>query len=159
MSDSNGSRAVATADKLDPLLNTHTTPAETPDEQRTLISHDDDHRRWPSVSEREVQQALFKPKDTSPGEDKIPNSAWKHAWPFLKTTIKRLFHACLNNGYHPNIFKNAKMIAIAKPNRVKTSPRSCPLISLLPTLGKAIERLIANRLACEAIARNIIPPR
>lgn len=158
MNHQNGTKAITTEEKSNLLLDTHTIPAEPTTEERP-IEIIEDEMAWPGVSDEEVKRALFKPKDTSPGEDKIPNSAWKKAWPYLKTIIMRLFQACVGIGYHPNTFKQANMIAIVKPNRDKTLPRSYRLISLLSTLGKAIERLVAARLAREAISKDIIPSK
>jgi len=49
-----------------------------------------------------------------------------------------------------------KYAAIKPGKRPKWNPRSYRLIALLPTLGKGLERVIARRLAFEAIERGTI---
>ena len=68
-----------------------------------------------------------------------------------------LFNCSLKWGIYPERFKQAKICVIAKPGRRdKSCPRSYRMISLLPALGKCLERIIARRLSLLAISKEII---
>ncbi|KAL5601097.1 uncharacterized protein BROUX77_005346 [Berkeleyomyces rouxiae] len=113
-----------------------------------------------SFTEKEIRDAMWKPKNTAPRVDNIPNAALKLTWPSLKDIYVKFFHGCIRWGHHPASFKHSAMVVLPKPgDRDMSSPRSYRLISLLPTLGKALERLIAKRLSYVAVERSIIPPR
>ncbi|KAL2890718.1 endonuclease/reverse transcriptase [Ceratocystis lukuohia] len=112
---------------------------------------------WPSLTREEVRDSLWKPANTAPGADRITNEVWKRAWEPLGNMITKLYNLCLENGNHPSIFKEADLVAIPKPGRPRDEPRSYRLISLLPTLGKGMERAVARRLAEEAVQKRIIP--
>ena len=114
---------------------------------------------WSRVSLSEARSALLSPGNTAPGLDEIPPNALKLAWEVIARPIHVLYDCALAWGYHPSIFRQATLCTIQKPGkRDRSSPRSYRLIALLSTLGKGLERLIARRLAREAIAREIIPP-
>ncbi|KAL5596915.1 uncharacterized protein BROUX77_006863 [Berkeleyomyces rouxiae] len=112
---------------------------------------------WPPLSSDEVKAAIWKPANTAPGADRIPNEVWKRAWKPLGNLITGLYNLCLDSGHHPSTFKKADLVAIPKPGRPRQAPRSYRLISLLPTLGKGLERAVARRLAEESIERETIP--
>ena len=58
-----------------------------------------------------------------------------------------------------SVFKKARLCVVLKEGkRDKSNPRSYRLISLQSTLGKGLERMIARRLAYEAVEREVIPP-
>ena len=67
-----------------------------------------------------------------------------------------LYRGCLINGYHPQAFKASTVIALPKPGRDHTSPRGFRLISLLSVLGIGLERIVARRLAHQAVTNKII---
>ncbi|KAL5606455.1 uncharacterized protein BROUX77_003648 [Berkeleyomyces rouxiae] len=113
-------------------------------------------RELGEVTEEEVRTALFRPGNTAPGTDGIPNSAWKTAWKVLGPHLTALFRDCLEVGWHPKSFKTAVLVVIPKPGRDKSLPRSYRVISL-STLGKGLERLVARRLAVQAVELKIIP--
>lgn len=58
----------------------------------------------------------------------------------------------LKEGYHPQVFKNATLYALPKPGkRSRSLSRFYRLIVLLSCLGKALERIVARRLAYIAL--------
>lgn len=114
-------------------------------------------RGWLPFSEAEVHHAISKPANTAPGPDGISNSVWKLTWEVLKGHITAHFNNCVRSGYHPKRYRTASLVVIRKPGRNPKSPRSYRLISLLSTLGKGIERVVARRMAMEAIHYGIIP--
>jgi len=62
------------------------------------------------------------------------------------THLTRLLNHLLWLGYFPTCWKRAKVIPIPKPNKPGTDPNSYRPISLLSTLRKLFERIIAVRL-------------
>ncbi|KAL5611480.1 uncharacterized protein BROUX77_001636 [Berkeleyomyces rouxiae] len=109
------------------------------------------------ITKHEVKAALWKPQNTAPGLDSLSNNALKLAWPALGKQITYLFKVSFSWGLHPSPFKQAKVIALAKPNKKdRSSPRSYRLISLLPTLAKCLERIVARRLSLWALEKGHI---
>ncbi|KAJ6437079.1 reverse transcriptase [Purpureocillium lavendulum] len=94
----------------------------------------------PKVPIEEVQDALLRTGNTSPGSDNITG--------------------CLSLGYHPLRFKEAEVVMIEKPGKRDLSKaRAWRPISLLSCLGKGLERLIARRLAWASIRYGILHPQ
>ncbi len=103
--------------------------------------------------------ALFKAKNTAPGQDEIPPAAIKKAWPHIKDVVYSLYALCLQEGWHPSPFRKATLCVIEKAGkRDRASPRSYRLIALLSVLGKGLERVVARRLAWEAVTKKVLPP-
>ena len=57
----------------------------------------------------------------------------------------------------PEKWKRAKIVMIAKPGKPRGNPENYRPISLLPTLGKIVERLVLTRLDEQCEELNIIP--
>ncbi|KAL1978472.1 hypothetical protein VTN31DRAFT_1331 [Thermomyces dupontii] len=81
----------------------------------------------------------------TPGVDGIPNAVIKKGWRLIKDPVVRLYKACAKVGWHPTAFKEALLVAIPKPRKDPTLPRSYRPIALLSTLGKGLERVFAKR--------------
>ena len=64
----------------------------------------------------------------------------------------------MDSGYHPKAWRTLIAVAIQKPNRDYSQPRSYRLIQLLEVIGKALERIQARRLAYIAAKYNLVPP-
>ncbi len=76
-----------------------------------------------------------------------------------KEEVTRLFQRCLEEGYHPSVFKNATLCALPKPGkRPRSLPQSYHLIALLSCLGKVLEPVIARRLAYIALKYKLFSP-
>lgn len=70
-----------------------------------------------------------------------------------------MFQLCLEEGYHPAVFKTAILCALPKPgNRPKHLPRSYRLIALLSCLGKVLERFVARRLGDIGLKSRLVSP-
>ena len=84
----------------------------------------------------------------SPGIDGIIGEMCKRAWMAAPDFIESLYNKCLLSGYFPNDWKIANVVILLKGlGRVRNNPESYRPISLLPVLGKALERLMVSRLA------------
>ena len=154
-----GSMASSNEEKRSLLQETHLpadrSHADIPSPTNTTSSR----QPWPSLTQQEVEYALLKAKNTTPGTDEISATAIKKAWPVMGNLISATFALCLEDGWHPTSFRTAVLCVINKPGkRDKSQPRSYRLIALLSVLGKGLERIIARRLAWEAISQGILPP-
>lgn len=107
-----------------------------------------------------VKNAIFSPKNSTPGQDGIPTNILKKTWTCLSGPITALFQQCLEKGWHPSSFRQATLVALPKPGkRDWSSPRSYRLIALLSVLGKGLERLMAKRMAWVAITHKVLHPQ
>ncbi|ODM19726.1 hypothetical protein SI65_04712 [Aspergillus cristatus] len=115
---------------------------------------------FPATTEKEIYNAVAKPKNSTPGKDGVTTSILKKAWPSLGPSISTLYQHCLDQGWHPTPFRDASLVAIPKPGkRDRSSPWAYRLIALLSVLGKGLERLIAHRMAWIAIKHKVLHPQ
>ncbi|KAL5612963.1 uncharacterized protein BROUX77_003119 [Berkeleyomyces rouxiae] len=76
--------------------------------------------------------------------------------PEWRAWLMKLFDLCLATGYHPTPFREAQVVPIPKPHKEDlTSPANWRPISLLPTIGKGIESLVARRLSNSALIHRL----
>jgi len=96
----------------------------------------------------EVKRAILRSKkDSAPGPNKIPNRVIHLIARHSLAPIMKLFQACLNQEVHPDAFKKVMTVILRKEgNRDYLSPKIYKLITLLNTLGKALELVISNYL-------------
>jgi endonuclease/exonuclease/phosphatase (EEP) superfamily protein YafD len=112
---------------------------------------------FPAISMAQVERAVLHAGNTTPGNDKLPTSILKAAWPLIKDKVLALYQGCLSTGFHPQCFRHAILAIIQKPNKSDwTNPRSYRPIALLSVLGKGLERLIARNMAWIAISHKIL---
>jgi len=111
------------------------------------------HIRIEEISE--VIQLL--PKNKAPGIDRICNTTLK-ALPIRAILyIALIFNAILRVQVFPKQWKLAAILMIHKPGKPENDPESYRPISLLPSLSKLWERLIANRITVIMRQSNILP--
>ncbi|KAI0995005.1 hypothetical protein K3495_g13177 [Podosphaera aphanis] len=113
----------------------------------------------PVITQQEIEKAPRKlPNDKAPGPDGIPNRLLKNCSKTLSKVLAELFNACLRLGYHPNKFKESTTIVIRKPQKPSyDTPKSYRPIALLNTMGKLLEKLVANRISDAAENYNLLP--
>jgi ribonuclease HI len=114
---------------------------------------------WPPITELEVHRCLKAAKSsTAPGEDGLPTLVWKHLWKYLGKLITRIFTASVDLGHHPKRWRGAKIMVLRKPGKPDYSvPGAYRPISLLNTLGKLLEAVIARRLSYLAEKHGLLP--
>ncbi|KAI3043037.1 hypothetical protein CBS147353_11847 [Aspergillus niger] len=114
---------------------------------------------WVPITEEEVHRALQAAKPmNAPGEDGLPMLVWKQLWQWLSEVILWIFTASVNLGYYPEQWKRAKIIVLRKPGKPDyTVPGAYRPISLLNTLGKILEAVIARRLSYYAEVHGLLP--
>jgi len=118
--------------------------------------------QWFPFSREEFKQAISKYNNSSaPGPNKL---SWCHLKFIVNqdeclANIINIANACFNLGRWLNYFKYSSMIIIPKPN--KTSYDQAKLfhpIVFLNTLGKLIEKVIAERLQFTVVNNDFINP-
>ncbi|CAD6922390.1 unnamed protein product, partial [Tilletia controversa] len=113
-----------------------------------------------ALTEQEMERALFEqdPKK-APGPDDVGFLTLRRLWPSAKTSMVKLLSTALRLGWHPSVFRQATLVALKKSgNRDPAQPRSYRLISLLPCLGKVLEKIVAQRLTFYARKYGWVPP-
>ena len=111
------------------------------------------------LTPEEVRRAVLGAQPhKAPGEDGIPAIAWRELWPIVGRYIFRLFEASLRASYVPQAWKIAEIVPLRKPDKADyTSAKAYRPISLLPTLSKALEAVVAERLSYLAEEHSLLP--
>ncbi|KAI0997711.1 hypothetical protein K3495_g10478 [Podosphaera aphanis] len=105
---------------------------------------------------KEILQKL--PSAKAPDPDGIPNGFLKCCEPALNKVLAELFNACLIVGYHPKMFKESTTTVLRKPHKPRDdTPKSYRPIALLNSMGKLLEKLVANRISKAAEDFNLLP--
>jgi len=119
-------------------------------------------QNWSPFSKNEFRSAISKCSDSSaPGPDKL---TWRHLKFIIKdnsclTNIVNIADACINLGHWPEYFKISSTIIIPKPNKpLYDQPKAFRPIVLLNTIGKLIEKVVADRLQFTVTSNNFIHP-
>lgn len=101
------------------------------------------------LTEEQVLRTIKRlPPDKAPGPDKIINRILKQCAQTLSGPITKLFRRCLALSYHPRQFKTSITVVLRKPQRDNyTKAGSFRPIALLNTLGKLLERIVADRIS------------
>ena len=103
----------------------------------------------PDITMEKVEQQLFRTKPwKAPEEDGLPAMVWKQVWPVVKHWVLSIFRLSLEKGTLPHQCRHAKIIPLKKPDKADyTIARAWRLISLLSTLGKVLESVVAERIS------------
>ena len=114
---------------------------------------------WEPITELEIYRSLKAAKGTTaPGEDGIPTLVWKHLWIYLRTNITYLFTKSIELGHYPVQWKRARIVVLRKPGKPDYAvPGAYRPISLLNTLGKLLEAVMARRLTFWAETHKLLP--
>lgn len=88
----------------------------------------------------------------------LPNIVWKELWPVVGQWIYTIFDMSLKLSIVPAAWKVARILPLRKPNKPDyTVAKAYRPISLLPTLGKMLELVVARRLSYWAETWNLLP--
>lgn len=114
--------------------------------------------RTPAITEDDIQNAIFQACPLKgPACDRIPALVWQKTWPVLKGYSVPLFQSSLRQEKLPNAWKIAKILPLKKPNKGNYAlPGTYRPISLLLTLSKPMEYLIAQKIAHLSDAYNLL---
>ena len=101
------------------------------------------------VAEEQISTILQQlPPDKAPGPDGIVNRVLTKCRHTVAPHLSRLFTACMAIGYIPPIYKHANTVVLKKPGKPDYSqPKAYRPIALLNTIGKALEKVVADRIS------------
>ena len=112
---------------------------------RKKYSKDPGHTRPMTMEELEKVISTLKPGKAI-GLDNISTEQIKNFGPVTKKWLLQLYNHCLTTHKLPKIWKKAHVIALLKPGKDPSIPKSYRPISLLSHTYKLFERLLLNRI-------------
>ena len=117
-------------------------------------------QKWSLFSKNKFFSAISKCKDSSAlGPNKL---SWHHLKSIIQNNdclanIINITDSCITLGYWPNYFKISTTIVIPKPNKsLYNQLKAFQPIVLLTTLGKLIEKVVAERLQFLVVSNEFI---
>lgn len=113
----------------------------------------------PELTMEEVERKVMAPKPwKAPGEDGLPAMVWKELWPVVKERVLHLFRLSIKNGELPTQWRSARIIPLKKPDKDNyTVAGAWRPISLLSTLGKILEAVVAERISYAVETYGLLP--
>ena len=114
----------------------------------------------PKITENEILQTIKHLRTRkAPGPDQIPNEVLKVIAVEICSYLQQIFNDSLTLAYYPLHFKECIVVILRKHggNRDFTSPKSYRPISLLNTIGKIMEAILATRISYMATTHNLLP--
>jgi hypothetical protein len=94
---------------------------------------------------------------SAPGSSGIGWSMLKKGWEAVKDHLILTYNSCLFLGHHPARWREAKVVAIPKPDKPDYSlPKAHHPISLLETMSKLLEKAIAKRMQHDIVKYKLI---
>ena len=117
--------------------------------------HVDEHVACP-ITIQEVKASLKSAANRSPGTDGVYNIMLKNGPNLLHMVLARIFSVCLILGYMPSRWKQAETVMIPKPQKDTTKPENFRPISLLSTMAKLLEKILACRISTALEARGVL---
>jgi hypothetical protein len=116
-----------------------------------LRRHRQGGARCPPLRVKEVQRDITSLKRRSAqGEDGVTTVMIRHLPTAAIKHLTHLFSSALSLGHFPQPWKQAKVLPILKPQKPPSHPASYRPISLLSSISKMLERVVARRLAAHA---------
>jgi hypothetical protein len=83
---------------------------------------------------------------------------WRRLWPKVKEWLLALYRASIRLQHLLQSWRTAKIVALRKPRKPDyTVPKAYRPISLLPTVSKILEKVVARRLSFLAETHNLLP--
>ncbi|XP_044717330.1 reverse transcriptase (RNA-dependent DNA polymerase) domain-containing protein [Hirsutella rhossiliensis] len=113
----------------------------------------------PDLTLQEIEEKVMAAKPwKAPGEDGLPAIVWKKLWHVVKHRVWTLFSSSLREGVVPHQWRTAKIIPLRKPDKGDyTLAKAWRPISLLSTLGKILEAVVAERISYAVEAQGFCP--
>jgi hypothetical protein len=113
----------------------------------------------PDLTMEEIERKVFEAQPwKAPGEDGLPAMVWRQLWPVVKERVFRIFQTALQYSDLPSQWRKAKIIPLKKPAKDNYSlAKSWRPISLLSTLSKILEAVIAERISYAVETFGLLP--
>jgi hypothetical protein len=114
---------------------------------------------WPELAMEEVERKVMAARPwKAPGDDGLPAMVWKELWPVVKERVLHLFRLSLRSGELPWQWRSARIIPLRKPDKDDyTLAKAWRPISLLSTLGKVLEAVVAERISYAVETQGLLP--
>lgn len=88
----------------------------------------------------------------------MPAGVWRQVWPAVSESVRELFQTSIDTGALPRQWRVAKIIPLKKPNKDDyTVAKAWRPISLLSTLGKLLEAVVAGRISFVVETYGLLP--
>ncbi|PHH92210.1 hypothetical protein CDD83_8410 [Cordyceps sp. RAO-2017] len=113
----------------------------------------------PDLTLEEIEEKVMAAKPwKAPGEDGLPAIVWRRLWHVVKYRVWTLFDASLRDGVVPRQWRTAKIIPLKKPDKGDYAlAKAWRPISLLSTLGKILEAVVAERISYAVETHGLLP--
>jgi len=98
------------------------------------------------IGNDEFEIVLRNLKNSTPGHDNISNRMLRKCSSSYKAELLSIFNYSLCTGMVPESWKYGLIVLILKPGKPREDVASYRPITLLPSIGKILERIIKNRL-------------
>lgn len=103
----------------------------------------------PAPSMETIERIIRSLPNTAPGADGITAKIVRCAWLATSSEMWLMYSKCINEGYFPDIWKSGQLIVLPKGNgKPLSDPKAYRPITLLPILGKVLERIILSCAPC-----------
>ena len=106
------------------------------------------------ISESDLVATLKALKKTSPGEDRIHNAVLKKDSVQFRQCLLTLFRVVLSTGIVPRTWKHGVVCLIEKPGKDPTTCKGYRPITLINTIAKLFDKIVAYKLRRELEAAN-----
>ena len=104
----------------------------------------------------ELEYALRRTKETSPGEDLVTYNMIRHLPQQAKAHLLDIYNKFYKDSFFPHCWKESLIIPILKPGKTPSSPKSYRPIALTSCLSKLFERLLNERLSEYLIMKRVL---
>lgn len=108
------------------------------------------------VSTEEIDRIVRHLKSNAIGSDNINLKMLNLVFPHLTIYFTYIINKCLINGIFPEVWKRANVLPIPKNDNPTELSQFRP-ISILPTLSKVLERIVADQLNKYLISKSLLP--
>ncbi|GBN95192.1 Retrovirus-related Pol polyprotein from type-1 retrotransposable element R1, partial [Araneus ventricosus] len=156
----NGDLTTNTKDTIQHLLDFHFPQDQGPDSLQHAKIREDSQLlpSTPPFSAPEIEVSIKNINSKkAPGPDGFYGDVIKEAYSSNKLFIHNLFNSCLSAGYFPKRWKRAQVVMFNKKNK-DHDPGAYRPICLLDALGKALDKLITQRLFHHLLSNNLLHP-
>ena len=107
----------------------------------------DSPNQFPPITSEEIFDSIHNQKEYgAPGHDQIPNVLLRRCSDIVIPLFAGIMNACLRLGTHCATWKCAHVIAVPKSEDHRNRLGKLRPISLIPVIGKVLEKLINERL-------------